>query len=291
MYTAFIVAGLATFPASDLRAPVSITVDLEVKQIAVGDPLLVKTVVNNTSQRVLSFEPPLSVVGGNLIFAVKGPNDADFFTLPLQAVSWPYAPARSFDAAVEFASYDYLFRYEERRRKMVDVTTIFSRAGTWYIRATVAVESTTFHSEPVAIKVIERTDRSGAALDGCAKSFAFLLAHPIRPPTPEELEMLAKAEPELAGTNAAAAIQRMQLLGELHYAKSAEQREKCEVRLAEYTQKLGVVQKEYTELIRGIVFLKRKEYPQLRKHLKGISASSSIRGNLYGSLHMLDPQR
>ncbi len=290
MYTAFIVAGLATFPASDLRAPVSITVHLEVKQIAVGDPLLVKTVVKNTSQRALSFEPPLSVVGGNLMFAVKGPNDTDFFTLPLPAI-YDLPPFRSFDAAAEFASYDYLFRYEQRRRKMVGVSTIFSRAGTWYIRATVAVESTTFHSEPVAIKVIDRTDRSGAALDGCAKSFAFLLAHPIRPPTLGELEMLSKAESELAATNAAAAIQRMQVLGELHYAKTAEQREKAEVRLAEYTQKLGVVQKEYTELVRGIVYLERKEYPQVRKHLRGISASSAIRAYLYGSLHVLDPQR
>jgi hypothetical protein len=280
--------GLSLAIGQEQPAPVVVTVHPETKQIAGGDPLLLKVVIANRSRAALPFNPPLSTRSGNLWLEVRALGQQEFTRLPLTTNSPPDRPTdRAFEAAAEFVSYERLFRYRVRDK----LVPVFSAEGGWVIRASVLVGRRYYQSDPVEVKVVRPPVGSERALAACEAELHHRLSHPTVLPEREDLATLEASLPLLADTNAGSAIRRLVKLGGVYLSRSVEDRRTGESEWADLRAKASPVQQEYMDLLLAIAYLKCKDYPSVRKQLKMISAASSLHDDVRYTLGLRDPDR
>lgn len=281
---------IAVTCAVEVVTAVSVTVEPDVKAIALNDPLLVKVTARNESNRPLPFVRPLSTENWTLEFEVRPPGDKDFWPAAFPRASCPTPPISSdgFDAAAAFVRYQCFFRHRNGR----DAAYTFHTKGEWGIRARVLVGKRYYYSAPVTVRVIPPpNDNAAQALDAAADELGKVTGYYGPLPAPAALRTQEKHADGLRGTNAAAMIQNVRLAAAVRDAKTEQELAAALADFDKHRTSSASVRQEYLDLMLANAFLERKDFAATRKRLNEIDASSSHRDYLYIVLGQLDPRR
>jgi hypothetical protein len=154
---------------------------------------------------------------------------------------------------------------------------VLSTEGDWEIRARVSANNTRYYSAPVRIRVRGNHPKPAAdALDACAERLGFHLRLTTILPEDADVALFAKHLPALTDTPAAVPLRRAILLNDVVKAATPEARKEAIARLKAFRDTCSPLEREYTNLLLGVAYVKCKELDAARALVRDIPESSKL---------------
>jgi hypothetical protein len=260
---------IAEPPGSD-TAGVTLTIVPAETSIYVGDPLLVKGVLQNRGKTPVMLARPFDAPWGGVRFEVCPPRQTTF----ARAYAIGEGGKCGHSRGVKVADGASIVCYEQLFWKNSE--PIFSALGKWQLRMSVTIDEDVIHSQAVTISVALPAEKMRKALRENEEALAVCLAFSRGAPD-EYFKRALEAQDALVGSSAARAIEQTRVLRELYNASSAKARQFALDAVKKHRDDLGPVAREYFDLLTAEILCEQKQYPAAKKIIDGLPERSHRR--------------
>lgn len=255
-------------------APPTLVVEPETTSLAVGDPLVVKATLRNTTPMAITLARPFDAGWTGVVFDIHGPGETEF----RRASIWNQGLKCGSAHPRVVAPGDRLVSYEttDLSREGGD----YSRRGVWRLRAVSTVNGLRVESGVVEITVRKRRAEGERALAESAH-----LVHEVgRWSASAAAAKMAGIEAHVAGSNAAVALARARHLNALRHAATLRSKQDALAALRTFREDLPPVTREFLDLQTCEVLVTRHELDAAGALLKTITEPSRMREGVAYSL-------
>ncbi|HUR54581.1 MAG TPA: hypothetical protein VMZ71_10640 [Gemmataceae bacterium] len=264
-----------------LAVPV-LVVEPETTSLKVGDPLIIKATLRNTTPKAIEVARPFDAGWTGVMFDIRGPGDREF----RRACIWNQGLKCGSARPPLINPGERLVTYE-RSVPPGQGEPDFSRPGVWRLRAFSQVNGRRLESNVVGITVKKRPPAAERAWDEHPKRVTDLLFRGASADSDESAEF----ERQFAGSNAALTLVRARHLKALRSAVTLRARQDAMAAIRSFREDLLPVTREYFDLETCNVLIGLKDFDAAEALLKTITEPSGMKYGVFCNLEAHRPAK